>query len=151
MELDFSFGNVFSWVFLLYQNWKNRSNINLAFYFVSAAVISPIVEEVAFRGIVLQQLSQHMRFVVSNAVTAVLFMLYHIPLWFTRGQGISMLACLLVVFFPCGWAIFCINQNPCGPALSFMLCRICFLGYCDPTVYVWSGAESITLSRLGAL
>jgi membrane protease YdiL (CAAX protease family) len=123
-----------------------------AFYFVAAVVISPIAEEVAFRGVVLQRLNQHRGFMVSNAVTAVLFMLYHIPLWFTRGTR-HIHAGLFVggVFFLVDGLFFCINQNPCGPALSFMLCRICFLGYCDPTVYVWSGAESITLSRLGAL
>ena len=69
------------------------------FYFVSAVVISPIVEEVAFRGVVLQKLKQLMGFMLGNAVTAVLFILYHIPLWFTRGQGISVMACLWVMFF----------------------------------------------------
>ena len=62
-------------------------------------MISPIVEEVAFRGVVLQKLNQDMGFMVSHAVTALLFMLYHIPLWFARGEGISMTGCLWVIFF----------------------------------------------------
>jgi membrane protease YdiL (CAAX protease family) len=69
------------------------------FYFVSAIVLSPIIEEVAFRGVVLQKLDQLGGFRIANVATAVLFTLYHIPLWAARGQGISMLACLWVIFF----------------------------------------------------
>jgi len=97
------------WIFLsaiflvAYSSLTNIGKIEIesisVFYFVSAVVISPIVEEVAFRGVVLQKLNQLMGFMIGNAVTAVLFMLYHIPLWFTRGQGISMTACLWVLFF----------------------------------------------------
>jgi membrane protease YdiL (CAAX protease family) len=97
------------WIFLsaiflvAYSSLTNIGKIEIesisVFYFVSAVVISPIVEEVAFRGVVLQKLNQLTGFMIGNAVTAVLFMLYHIPLWFTRGQGISMTACLWVLFF----------------------------------------------------
>jgi membrane protease YdiL (CAAX protease family) len=69
------------------------------FYFVSAIVLSPIIEEIAFRGVVLQKLNQLVGFMSANTVTAVLFALYHIPLWLARGQSVSMVACLWVVFF----------------------------------------------------
>jgi membrane protease YdiL (CAAX protease family) len=78
---------------------KAEINSVSGFYFVAAIVISPIVEEIAFRGVVLQKLNQIMSFKISNIVTAILFMLYHIPLWFVRGQGASIMACLWIAFF----------------------------------------------------
>ena len=68
------------------------------FYIVSAIVISPIIEEIAFRGVVLQKLNQLMGFMISNAATAVLFTLYHIPLWYVRNQGVSIMASAWVMF-----------------------------------------------------
>jgi membrane protease YdiL (CAAX protease family) len=115
---------------------KVEINSVSGFYFVTAIVISPIVEEIAFRGFILQKLNQIMPFRLSNIVTAIGFTLYHLPLWLARGQSVSILACLWVVFFPCGWATFCIDRNLCGRASLSMHCRICFLGFCNPAVLV---------------
>ncbi len=69
------------------------------FYFGAAIVVSPIAEEIAFRGVVLQKLNQIVSFKISNSVTAIWFMVYHIPLWIARGQRVSIMACLWVIFF----------------------------------------------------
>ena len=69
------------------------------FFLVSAVVISPIVEEIAFRGVLLQALNQRWSFNISNSVTAMAFILYHVPLWLARGHGVSIMACLWLAFF----------------------------------------------------
>lgn len=69
------------------------------FYVVSAIVISPVTEEIAFRGAILQIFNRFMRWGYANAATAILFVLYHIPLWLARGQSVSLMDCLWVLFF----------------------------------------------------
>lgn len=69
------------------------------FYIVSAFVMSPVIEEMAFRGVILQMLHQFIGWTYANVTTAILFMLYHIPLWLVRGQSVSVMGCLWVVFF----------------------------------------------------
>jgi membrane protease YdiL (CAAX protease family) len=69
------------------------------FYVVSAVVMSPIIEEIAFRGVVLPLFHQFMGWAYANVATALLFMLYHIPLWLVRGQGVSLMGCSWVIFF----------------------------------------------------
>lgn len=67
-----------------------------AFFVVSAVVVSPLVEELAFRGVLLQQLDRIVPFTVANLVTAVSFVVYHLPLWLARGQAPSLMSCLWV-------------------------------------------------------
>lgn len=69
------------------------------FYVVSAIVMSPIIEEITFRGVILQMFHQSMGWAYANVATAILFMLYHIPLWLVRGQGVSLMGCSWVIFF----------------------------------------------------
>ncbi len=69
------------------------------FYGISAIARSPVIEEIAFRGVILQMLHQYMRWAYANVATAILFMLYHIPLWLARGQSVSLMDCLWVIFF----------------------------------------------------
>ncbi len=69
------------------------------FYVVSAIVMSPIIEEIAFRGVILQKFHQSIGWAYGNGATAILFMLYHIPLWLARGQVVSLMGCLWVIFF----------------------------------------------------
>jgi len=68
-------------------------------FVVSAVLVSPLVEEVAFRGMILQSLMRGTPFWVSNSVTAVLFLLYHLPLWVARGHGASVLGSLWILLF----------------------------------------------------
>lgn len=75
--------------------WSGLRPIS-AFFVVSAVVVSPLVEEFVFRGVLLQQLDRVAPFIVANLTTTVLFVLYHIPLWSARGQAPSLMSCLWV-------------------------------------------------------
>ena len=68
------------------------------FFLVAAIVVSPLVEETMFRGLVLQKLDRLIAFRFSNLATSLLFLLYHVPAWIARGQSISLLGSLWIVF-----------------------------------------------------
>jgi membrane protease YdiL (CAAX protease family) len=89
---------------------KGGINSISAFYFLSAVVISPLVEEAAFRGVLLQRLNQIVPFCTSNITTSILFLLYHVPLWIVRGQRVSVMACLWVLFFS-WWMGYFLNKS----------------------------------------
>jgi membrane protease YdiL (CAAX protease family) len=56
------------------------------FPFISAVIISPIVEEITFRGAVLNGLLSGLGFKSANALTAVFFLLIHLPGWYFQGD-----------------------------------------------------------------
>ena len=69
--------------------------------FVSAVVFAPIIEEIVFRGLILNKLKLSIPFFWANLLTAVLFVLIHLPGWLICGDGISLensLSILLVSF-----------------------------------------------------
>ncbi len=70
-----------------------------AFYLVSAVIVSPVVEEAAFRGVLLRRLDSMVGTTGGNLATAALFVLYHVPLWLARGSDISAMGCLWVACF----------------------------------------------------
>lgn len=88
-------------VLVLYALFVDRGQAGLhalsVFFVVSAVVISPLVEEIVFRGVVLQGLTRQLPFVFGNLLTSLLFLLYHIPAWTARNQSISLLGCLWMV------------------------------------------------------
>lgn len=85
--------------YALFVNGKAEINPISVFYFLSAVVLSPLVEEIAFRGIILQKLNQLLSFKASNVVTTMSFILYHVPLWLARDQSVTIMACLWIAFF----------------------------------------------------
>jgi uncharacterized protein len=54
--------------------------------FISGVIISPIVEEITFRGAVLGALTQRYRFVVANSLTAFFFLGVHLPGWYFQNR-----------------------------------------------------------------
>lgn len=69
--------------------------------FVSAVVFAPIIEEIVFRGLILNKLKLSLPFFWANFLTAILFVLIHFPGWLIWGDGISLetsLSILLVSF-----------------------------------------------------
>lgn len=48
-----------------------------------------ILEEIAFRGYLLQKFQRWMPFFVANLLTAVLFVIMHIPMWMSTGTNIA--------------------------------------------------------------
>jgi membrane protease YdiL (CAAX protease family) len=90
-----------SGVFLaLYAHFVDRgqSGSVSVFFVVAAIVVSPLVEEMMFRGLVLQKLNRLLPFTFSNLATSLLFLVFHFPVWIVRGQSISFLGSLWVVF-----------------------------------------------------
>jgi len=66
-------------------------------------VVSPVVEEIAFRGVILPGLLQKLNFFRANTLTALMFLLVHLPGWFFQDRLLSML------------------ENPVGGAFSIVL------------------------------
>jgi len=60
--------------------------------FVGGVIVAPIVEEIAFRGAILQGLLTRYRFMAANTLTAILFMGIHLPGWHFQGRLWDMLA-----------------------------------------------------------
>ena len=54
--------------------------------FLAGVVISPVVEEITFRGAVLGNLLQRYSFVTANTLTAIFFLGAHLPGWYFQGR-----------------------------------------------------------------
>ena len=60
-----------------------------ASFVLNAVVVAPPVEEAVFRGILLRQLTGRLPWWLADAVSALVFAAYHVPLWLARGRGIT--------------------------------------------------------------
>jgi membrane protease YdiL (CAAX protease family) len=58
----------------------------VAWPFVNAVLLSPIVEEIVFRGALLESLKTRYSFIRSNLITGILFVSIHVPGWFFQGR-----------------------------------------------------------------
>ena len=67
---------------VFHQSWNLFGDVWVV---VSVVVVSPVVEELVFRGVVLGGLMSRYSFWVANVVTAVLFVGIHLPGWFFQG------------------------------------------------------------------
>lgn len=86
---------------------------------VSAVLISPIVEEITFRGAILQTLMKEYSFGIVNILTALFFLGSHIPGWYFQHKLLTNLT------------------NVTGGALSIL-----FLGWVFGMVYYKSKSVS---------
>lgn len=68
--------------------------VNFSFF-----MVSPFVEEIFFRGLVLNELSKSMRLVFSNLIASFLFVGIHFPYWISSGTGSREIASLSVGVF----------------------------------------------------
>lgn len=67
--------------------WENI-NLNIGLlWFTNLAV--GILEEIPFRGFLLQKLNNHMNFISANILTTVLFVMVHIPIWMITKVNVS--------------------------------------------------------------
>lgn len=57
----------------------------LSWSFFNGVIVSPIVEEITFRGAVLGVLQKKFSFAVSNVFTALMFLGAHLPGWYFQG------------------------------------------------------------------
>jgi membrane protease YdiL (CAAX protease family) len=59
---------------------------------ISFYLVSPWVEEVLFRGLVLHELSAFLKFPIANLVTSGLFVGIHLPYWIHNGNHTAVIA-----------------------------------------------------------
>lgn len=95
------------------------SQSNLAFYILSILIIAPIVEEFAFRGIIMTKLKKEYSSIVAIMISAILFGLIHI-----------MTGSILIVLFAIiGGIIFALSYEKTGtlfvPIIVHIVGNIC--------------------------
>lgn len=66
--------------------WGNL-NFNIGLLWLSALTVG-FLEEIPFRGFILQKLNKHMNFICANILTTLLFVSFHIPIWLYTGSNI---------------------------------------------------------------
>lgn len=58
----------------------------VAWSFVNAVLLSPIIEEIVFRGALMESLKTRYSFIRANLITGILFLCIHMPGWFFQGR-----------------------------------------------------------------
>jgi membrane protease YdiL (CAAX protease family) len=99
----------------------------LSWAWVDAVIISPIVEEVTFRGAVLGGLMRRSRFAVANTLTALLFLGAHLPGWYFQGRLLALLTAPVggaLSIFLIGWVlgfVYYQSRSVLGSTLAHLL------------------------------
>lgn len=85
-------GIVISSVFIILLFYKNGNGVfvfdklDIKMLWVSGLLVG-FLEEIPFRGFILQKLNENMRFWKANTLTTVIFILFHIPTWLINSNG----------------------------------------------------------------
>ncbi|HEX3048999.1 MAG TPA: type II CAAX endopeptidase family protein, partial [Bacillota bacterium] len=72
------------------------------FLWIATSLSGPF-EEIPFRGLILQQLNEQMSFRKANALSALLFLIYHLPTWSVTGFQNLVPNCLIVLLLGLVW------------------------------------------------
>jgi len=81
----------------------NTINFNIGILWFSGLTVG-ILEEIPFRGFILQKFTKHMNFIAANLLTTLLFITIHIPIWLLNGVNIiDSIKSLVVVSFILGY------------------------------------------------
>lgn len=73
-------------------------NFNIGIYYWIGGLLVGFVEEVPFRGFLLQKLQEYLVFWKANLITALIFVLYHFPkLIYQSNKGIFMNSLLILI------------------------------------------------------
>jgi len=77
-----SFGMLLGIAFLIINIMKVRNiNRHISYSdFINTFLAVGIIEEIAFRGYIMQKLKLYMSFITSNVITSLMFMMIHIPI-----------------------------------------------------------------------
>ena len=98
-------------IYLLAVNKFRLDYSPLSLHFVvSAILISPVIEEFVFKVVVQNFTSQLIGEIKGNIFASILFVVYHIPLWLYRGNGVAAMNCLWVLVFSL-WVGFAFNRT----------------------------------------
>lgn len=109
IKQSFKKGFIISIVFILSLILKkvtlgfNTINFNIGILWISGLTVG-ILEEIPFRGFMLQKLIKHTNFIAANLLTTLLFIIIHIPNWLFNGNNIiDSSKSLVVVSFILGY------------------------------------------------
>ncbi len=72
-------------------------------YLWIATLVSGFFEEISFRSVILQQLSEQITFWKANVISTIIFLAYHIPTWFVQGFPNLIPNCFSVIFLGLVW------------------------------------------------
>lgn len=74
---------------LLIKNFINGFNVNfnIGLLWISALIVG-FIEEIPFRGFLLQKLNDKVEFIKANIITSLIFVLFHFPKWLLTGGNI---------------------------------------------------------------
>lgn len=81
--------------------WNNNLTLNFnvsLLTFLDISLFAGLVEEIMFRGLILQTLNDVFSFKTANILSAVLFVLMHIPYWYFGNQFSLSLTCIIYDF-----------------------------------------------------
>jgi uncharacterized protein len=110
MVWGFGLGLIFAGYGLAVNQFSRGGIINLDLKtgtWIWAIGLVGILQEIPFRGFLLQKLEGGMRFISANVVTALFFVVFHVPRWYFRGQfpGLSSFLYLFVFSLFMGYAL----------------------------------------------
>ncbi|MBW9154627.1 CPBP family intramembrane metalloprotease (plasmid) [Clostridium estertheticum] len=78
-------------------------NLNIGILWINGLIVG-MLEEIPFRGFILQKLMKNMGFIKANIVTTMLFALVHVPDWiFSNSNILSSLKSVLILGFILGY------------------------------------------------
>lgn len=88
---------------------------------IAIFVVSPFVEEIFFRGLVMNELSMFMRPVFSNLVASILFVGIHLPYWISSAiqpqEIVSTSLGILLFSFFAGW-LYSLSRSTWPPTVA---------------------------------
>ena len=79
-------------------NYSISTSISI-WFILNGVIIAPIIEEIVFRGYLLQKLQNNFTFWKANIIQSFLFVCIHFPQWFARGREITIFSCSWVLLF----------------------------------------------------
>ena len=93
--------------------------------FITVLLVAPIVEELLFRGIILEGLARHYKLTTAVLVTSILFALVHLPVGVIVALNIFLLALFLAwVRLESGSLMLCVICHATFNAIPFVTMRI---------------------------
>lgn len=91
---------IFIYSFTLNHTIGSGAINNISIWFMLNAVfLAPIIEEVIFRGYLLNKFQEYNTFWKANIYQSFLFLLIHIPLWISREKNISLTSYTWIILF----------------------------------------------------
>ena len=93
--------------------------------FITVLLVAPIIEEMLFRGIILEGLAKHYRLTTAVLVSSILFALVHLPVGVIVALNIFLLALFLAwVRLESGSLMLCVICHATFNAIPFVTMRI---------------------------